>query len=193
LAAAKIGAITAGVNDRLTPGERDAVLAKARPRLVLAAPGFAPSDGDAVEFDPAETSDSLLSSLRADGVPSPLPDDPERPVAIIFTSGTTGTPKGALYANRQLSFITATDVGDTWGGGGRGFTGASFAHLGFMTKLAVNLHRGGLTFVLPRWSPRVALELTARERMTGVGGVPTQLALMLRQPDFDEDDLECVK
>jgi acyl-CoA synthetase (AMP-forming)/AMP-acid ligase II len=36
-----------------------------------------------------------------------LPPDSERPVAIIFTSGTTGLPKGALYCNRQLAFITA--------------------------------------------------------------------------------------
>ena len=50
--------------------------------------------------------------------PPALPDEPERPVAIVFTSGTTGTPKGALYCNRQLAFITATDVGDAWGGGG---------------------------------------------------------------------------
>ena len=42
-------------------------------------------------------------------------DDPDRPVAIIFTSGTTGLPKGALYADRQLEFITATDVGGTLG------------------------------------------------------------------------------
>ena len=47
-------------------------------------------------------------------------DDPDRPVAIIFTSGTTGLPKGALYCNRQLAFITQTDVGDAWGAGGRG-------------------------------------------------------------------------
>jgi acyl-CoA synthetase (AMP-forming)/AMP-acid ligase II len=193
LAAAKLGAITAGVNDRLTAGERDAVLERAGPRLVVAAPGFVPSDHDALEVAPAESLDGLLEPLRVDGAPAPLPDDPDRPVAIIFTSGTTGTPKGALYANRQLSFITRTDVGDTWGGGGRSFTGASFAHLGFMTKLAVNLRRGGLTFVLPRWSARIALELTERERMASVGGVPTQLALMLRRPDFDDYDLECVK
>jgi acyl-CoA synthetase (AMP-forming)/AMP-acid ligase II len=61
-----------------------------------------------------------------------------------------------------------------------------------MTKLAGNLRRGGLTFLMTRWSARAALELVARERMTNVGGVPTQLALMLRQPDFDDYDLESV-
>ena len=94
-------------------------------------------------------------------------------------------PKGALYCNRQLAFITQTDVGDAWDGGGRSFTGTSFAHLGFMTKLPGNLRRGGTTFIMTRWRAADALELLEREQMTPVAGVPTQLALMLRQPDFD--------
>ena len=114
-------------------------------------------------------------------------------MAIVFTSGTTGAPKGALYTNRQLAFITRTDVGDTWGGGTRSFTGTSFAHLGFMTKLPGNLRRGGTSFIMKRWRADAALRLVERERMTTVAGVPTQLALMLARPDFDEFDLESVR
>lgn len=194
LAAAKLGAITAGVNDRLTARERDIVLERAEPHLVLAAPGVAGTSYDAVEVAPATGVDELMASLRVPSeAPAPLPDDPKRPVAIIFTSGTTGAPKGALYSNRQLAFITQTDVGDTWGGGARSFTGTSFAHLGFMTKLAGNLRRGGGNFIMTRWSARGSLELLARERMTTVAGVPAQLALMLREPAFDEYDLDSVQ
>jgi acyl-CoA synthetase (AMP-forming)/AMP-acid ligase II len=194
LAAAKLGAITAGVNDRLTPAERSAVLERAEPRVVLAAPGHAVTGFDGLEIPPAPAAADVLAELRVpDAAPPTLPDDPDRPVAIIFTSGTTGTPKGALYCNRQLAYITHNDVGDTWGTGGRGFTGTSFAHLGFMTKLPGNLRRGGVTFVMTRWSARAALELTAREGMTSLGGVPAQLALMLREPDFDEFDLRSVQ
>ncbi|HEY6317574.1 MAG TPA: class I adenylate-forming enzyme family protein [Acidimicrobiia bacterium] len=194
LAAAKVGAITAGVNDRLTDAERQTVLERAAPRLVLAAPGFVPSGFDAVEVPPAPDAGALHAGLRRAGdAPPTLPDDPDRPVAIVFTSGTTGVPKGALYGNRQLRCITATDVGDTWGGGGRSVTGTSFAHLGFMTKLPGNLRRGGTSFILARWSAPRALQLLAEQRMTSVGGVPTQLALMLRQPDFDAYDLDSVR
>ena len=194
LAAAKVGAITAGVNDRLTAAERATVLERAAPRLVLNAPGFEPRGIDAVEVAPAADAAGLHAELRRPGESPPvLPEDPDRPVAIVFTSGTTGAPKGALYGNRQLACITTTDVGDTWGGGGRSFTGTSFAHLGFMTKLAGNLRRGGTSFILARWSARRALALLQDQRMVSVGGVPAQLALMLREPDFDDYDLNCVR
>src|SRR4029079_19058489 len=117
----------------------------------------------------------------------------DRPVAIIFTSGTTGAPKGALYTNRPLAFITHTDVGDHWGGGTRSLTGTSFAHLGFMTKLPGNLRRGGTNFIMTRWRAADALRLIERERMTTVAGVPAQLALMLRQPNFDDFDLASIR
>lgn len=194
LAAAKLGAITAGVNDRLTAGERAVVVERAEPRLVLAAPGLAPSGAEIVELEPATDPDALHGPLRVAGeAPPSLPEDPERPVAIVFTSGTTGAPKGALYGNRQLAFITATDVGEAWGGGARSFSGTSFAHLGFMTKLPGSLRRGGTSFILRRWSATRALELLATERMTSVAGVPAQLALMLAQPTFDDCDLDSVR
>jgi len=194
LAAAKLGAITAGVNDRLTTRERQIVVERATPHLVLAAPDLGSTDYETVDLPPSSNVDDLAAPLRVTADPPPvLPDDPDRPVAIIFTSGTTGAPKGALYCNRQLEFITATDVGDGWGGGGRSFTGTSFAHLGFMTKLAGNLRRGGVSFIMTRWTAGGALELLSRERMTTVAGVPAQLALMLRQPDFDAFDLESVE
>ncbi|HVJ95923.1 MAG TPA: class I adenylate-forming enzyme family protein, partial [Acidimicrobiia bacterium] len=182
VAAAKLGAITAGVNDRLSQREREAILDVAGPTLVVQ------------DIDPAPDETSVLADLRIPGYqPAPLADDPERPVAIIFTSGTTGLPKGALYCNRQLAFITQTDVGDNWDTGGRSFTGTSFAHLGFITKLPGNLRRGGTTFIMERWRARAALELVAREKMTSLAGVPTQLALMLRDPEFDSFDLSSVQ
>ncbi len=196
LGAAKVGAITTGINDRLSPGERDVVLDRAGPRLVVAAPGAEPTATDAEIVIAESTRDHdapTLGELRSDGAPPALADDPDRPVAIIFTSGTTGAPKGALYTNRQLAFITKTDVGDSWGGGTRSFTGTSFAHLGFMTKLPGNLQRGGTSFIMKRWRAEAALQLVARERMTTMAGVPTQLALMLAHPDFDSFDLDSVQ
>jgi acyl-CoA synthetase (AMP-forming)/AMP-acid ligase II len=196
LANAKIGAITAGVNDRLSPREQSAVLDVARPVLTITTAANAPSDRDMLAIEPASSLDGVLRELRDAGAAREVPahaSTPDDPVAIIFTSGTTGTPKGALYCNRQLTFITQTDVGDSWDSGGRSYNGTSFAHLGFMTKLPGNLRRGGTTFLMTRWRAGDALALIEREKMTSVAGVPTQLALMLRHPDFARFELSSVR
>lgn len=194
LAAAKIGAITAGVNDRLTRAERDGVLGIVAPRLVLSTAELAPSGELDVEvLEPATGEADVARSLRvAHDVVSDLPDDPDRPVAIVFTSGTTGMPKGALFCARQLAFVTQTDVGDAWGVGGRGLVGTSMAHLGFMTKLPGNLRRGGMNVIMRRWRADAALRAVAEHRMTTIAGVPSQIALLLRQPDFAAHDLSSV-
>jgi acyl-CoA synthetase (AMP-forming)/AMP-acid ligase II len=174
--AARLGAVTAGVNPRLTAAEQDKLLGVVGPDLVLRTPAD-------------------VSALEAVGAPPPAPpaDDPERLVAIVFTSGTTGTPKGAMFTNAQLAAITAADVGDAWGGGGPGVSSTSLAHVGFMTKLPGHLRRGGCSYLLERWTADDALRLVSTHRMANFGGVPTQVALMLRHPDFDRYDLSCVR
>ena len=183
-AAAKLGAITAGVNARLTPDERAACIDATGASVVL----------DDANVTAATDDASCLRDLRVSGYEPPaLAPDPERPVAIVFTSGTTGTPKGAVFAGRQLDAITEVDTGWTWGGGGPALAGTTFAHLGPMTKLPGALVRGGTTHVLERWRAADAIELAAREHMPGLGGIPTQIALMLADPTFAKHDLSCVR
>lgn len=76
-----------------------------------------------VIVEPATGPADVLSTLAHPGaVPPPIDDsDPDRLVAVVFTSGTTGTPRGAVFANRELAAVTAADLGDRaeeWGGGG---------------------------------------------------------------------------
>lgn len=74
LALAKVGALTAGVNPRLTDAERSAALEVVGPDLVLAG------------------AEEVAALAVAGEAPPPLPPDPERPVAVVLTSGTTGRP-----------------------------------------------------------------------------------------------------
>jgi acyl-CoA synthetase (AMP-forming)/AMP-acid ligase II len=171
LALAKLGAITAGVNPRMTDDERGLVLDRLQPDVVL----------DSVSF--------------AEGSVPALPPDPDRIVTIVFTSGTSGEPKGAVFTNRQLEAITRIDAGglDVWGTGGPLLGGTQFCHIGFMTKLQWYLRLGCTVLVQTRWRADVALRLIAEHRMRGVGGVAAQIALLLRAPDFDAYDLSCVE
>ncbi len=132
--------------------------------------------------------------LRTSGRAVPaLAADPDRAVAVVFTSGTTGEPKGAVFCDRQLDAIGEADGGRRWGRGGRGLSSTSFAHLGYMTKLPQALRGGGTSFLMDRWSAGEALEMVARHRLTTLGGIPTQVALMLAHDRFESTDISSVR
>jgi acyl-CoA synthetase (AMP-forming)/AMP-acid ligase II len=176
-AAAKVGAITAGVNPRLAPPEQEAVARVAGGALTL-------------------TSADQVEALRRPDAVAPLPDDAERPVALVFTSGTTGEPKGALFRDRQLAAVTRIDVADAWGDPDAAappmLAGTQFAHVGFMTKLPWYLRLGSTTHVLGRWRAADALACIAEHRIPSIGGVAPQIALFLRE-DIEAYDLDCVQ
>ena len=180
-AAAKVGAIAAGVNPRLAPPEQAAVARVADP---------------AVTLDHPARLDELEEAGGGQPPPLPLEDDPDRPVALVFTSGTTGQPKGAVFCEQQLAAVTRIDVADAWGDPTAEPTpmlaGTQFAHVGFVTKLPWYLRLGTTTHVLGRWRAADALDCIAEHRIPSIGGVAPQMALMLRE-DLDRWDLRCVQ
>jgi len=171
LALAKLGAVTAGINTRMSNDERSRVLDRLRPELVV----------ESLDY--------------RDGTIPALPPDPDRIVTVVFTSGTSGEPKGAVFTNRQLEAITRIDAGglDVWGTGGPMLGGTQFCHIGFMTKVQWYLRTGCTLLGQQRWRAADTLRLIDRYRVPGVGGVAAQLALMLRDPDFDRYDFSCVR
>lgn len=173
LALAKLGAVTAGVNPRFAPAEKAAVLDRLGADLVLDAIG---GHGGPL--------------LRRE-----LQSNPDRPIAIVFTSGSTGVPKGAVFCERQLRAIVELDVGslDTWGTGGRMLSSTQFPHVGFMTKLPWYLRLGCTLLLQDRWQAHRTLELMAEHRVSSLGGVAAQIGLLLRVPDFDALDVSCVE
>jgi acyl-CoA synthetase (AMP-forming)/AMP-acid ligase II len=202
VAAAKIGAVTAGVNDKLSPPERRRCLEIAGARLVIASHELAAATeldrlsagGEIIAVDAGVAPAETLGRLRTAGTDvAALTADPDRAVAVVFTSGTTGEPKGAVFCDRQLDAIGEADGGRRWGGGGRGLASTSFAHLGYMTKLPQVLRGGGTSFLMGRWSAGEALAMVAKYGITSLGGIPTQVALMLAHESFEETDISSVR
>jgi acyl-CoA synthetase (AMP-forming)/AMP-acid ligase II len=184
-AAAKLGAVTAGINPRLAPPEQQALVELAEPALVLTA-------GE--DVDDLERAGGALAG-RGRRLPA-LPADPDRPVAIVFTSGTTGLPKGAVFCERQLEAVASADTGGAWAPGGTAgpavLASTQFAHVGFTTKLPWYLRLATRTHILARWRADDALRTIAAERMPSIGGVAPQLALMVRSPEVERHDWDHV-
>jgi acyl-CoA synthetase (AMP-forming)/AMP-acid ligase II len=173
-AAAMIGAITTGLNLRLGRREIESILQQADPALVVADGrlGALPDTGHRLLSRDALCSDTSRSAPSVELNRRDL-------LALIFTSGTTGTPKGAAFdADRLAAGAAASGVMSA--PYDRRLTSTPFAHAGYMFKLWDQLVWGSTLVVPPTpWSAQSMFDLLRDERVTVAGAVPTQWAKLL--------------
>jgi long-chain acyl-CoA synthetase len=141
--------------------------------------------------------------------PATLPEvdlGPEDDATIFYTSGTTGSPKGAVGTHRNIctnlmSLFFVAMQGALRAGGGGGAGGGQNAYLlsvplfhatGCHSVLVSNTAAGGKLVMMHRWDPERALELIERERITIFGGVPAMVWQVLDSPDFSRRDTSSV-
>jgi acyl-CoA synthetase (AMP-forming)/AMP-acid ligase II len=174
-AAAMIGAITAGLNPRLGRQEIESILRQADPVLIIA--------DERLPTLPATRhrvlSRAALSADTSASAPPTVELTRRDPVALIFTSGTTGAPKGAAFDADRLA-AGAAAAGVMSAPYDRRLTSTPFAHAGYMFKLWDQLV-WGTTLVVPSapWSATGMFEVLRNERVTVAGAVPTQWAKLL--------------
>lgn len=186
LAAAKIGAVTAGVGTRRLDllGRLDPALVVTAPRVLPKLPGLdvvtlPVEHGSRRPYDPVK----LTGLRRPESPPPPFPPDPQRAVLIAFTSGSTGPPKGAVFCDQQLEAIRARGAGVRWGTGDARLVPRELGHMSFATRLPVLLQTGRTSHVLPEWTPERALRLMREQRLTVLQGTPDQLSGILAAGD----------
>ena len=188
-AAMRVGAVTSGVNLRLGPLEIDDIVSRTRPRVTVIGDGADPprQAGQIIRRSELE---QLYRGQPTGPDPSLTPSDP---VAVVWTSGTTGRPKGALFDHDNLRAV-ADGVGVLSRPGDRRISPSPFSHVGYMTRAWDEL-ANGITTVIPGtpWSAGDTLRLIEQERVTVAQGVPTQWALMLAHPDFDAVDMSSLR
>ncbi len=148
--------------------------------------------GAKLYFEHLDNSDEWLAPRGAR--PAPVEIRPEWPFNIIYSSGTTGTPKGIV----QSHLMRAQHVER---GGARAAYGTDAVAL-LSTPLYSNttlvaffpaLGFGGTVVLMPKFDARLYLELAQQHRVTHTALVPVQYQRLMALPDFDRYDLSCFR
>jgi acyl-CoA synthetase (AMP-forming)/AMP-acid ligase II len=189
-AATRLGAVASGINLRLGADEARSILQRTQPRVTVVEDGAAAAPG------PVGARLARSEVRRAGRGPAPRTwPDLERgdPVAVVWTSGTTGLPKGAVFDHASLAAVAeGSDVLSE--PGDRRLSPLPFAHVGSMTRVWDEIANGVTTVITPTpWRAGDAVRIMAEERITVAQGVPTQWALVLAHPELDAADLSSLR
>jgi acyl-CoA synthetase (AMP-forming)/AMP-acid ligase II len=188
-AAMRLGAITSGINPRLGPTEVASIIARTRPKVTVSPPDREPPSDCGQVIDASQ----LGELCRRDPIRRRPRIDGSEAVAVVWTSGTTGEPKGAVFGHANLEAV-ARGAGDLSRPGDRRLSPLPFAHVGFMTKPWDELVNVITTIIVPTpWKASDSLRLIEDEGVTVAQGVPTQWSLMLADPRFDGTDVSSVR
>jgi acyl-CoA synthetase (AMP-forming)/AMP-acid ligase II len=185
----RLGAITSGINPRLGAGEVTSILERTDPVLVVqeAAGELAWAGCPALTLAEAAAAWSATPMVA-------LPEiDQDDPVAVVWTSGTTGRPKGALFSHASLAAVAkGTDVLSQ--PGDRRLSPLPFAHVAYMTRAWDEIAHGVTTVITPTpWRADEAIAILEEERITVAQGVPTQWALMQARQEWATADLSALR
>jgi len=193
LACMKLGVVYVPLNNRLADAEVLTLLRRAEPKAVFASSRYAArvaalaASLDGVVLTSALDGEDLLpfGDLLAEGTDAePLVDvDDEDVLALAFTSGTTGLPKGVLQSQRMINALTlqmSVDYEillDEFR-----YTASPTFHIAGQAMIFMHIQRGFPTLILPQFEEGAVLRWMQGGRLTGVFLVPTMITRLLDDP-----------
>ena len=201
-ALAKLGAIHVPVNFRHQAGEVRYALAQSESSVVLVDGGWrelvadvrpdlpalrhvVPLDGDGPDGAAARM------AAASDAEPAPEPALSEHdPHVMLYTSGTTGDPKGALLSHRSYA-LQARQTQGTVGLGEDAIGLCMFPmfHMGGWAMPLGYWANGGTVVILEKAEPEAILRAVERERVTYLYLLPLLWDAVMASPDFERTDL----
>lgn len=192
LGALKTGVVTAGINPRFKEREVRHILESSGARILVTSDALR-EIAEPVRPESLERVVAPEELRQSDAIEHLYSHAPEDPAAIVYTSGTTGLPKGATYTAGALEAIRRIEAEAGIHEGPRVLAAVPLPHMAFMTKIASTIERRSFTVLVERWTARFALEAIELERLTDTGGIPTQLMLMLMDAEFAKFDLSSLR
>ncbi|GCE31762.1 long-chain-fatty-acid--CoA ligase [Dictyobacter alpinus] len=195
-----LGAILVPLNWRLTVHELNMILNDCQPVLLL---HDATHETLVDHLQNTCPTRSLLAFQHFPGEQAQLAQqlrpfstkDGEEPALILYTSGTTGIPKGVVLSQRMLTW-NALNTQISWGLQENDIapTFAPFFHAGGLNVLTTPLFQlGGTIILLPDSAPQTILSAIERLRCTVVFAVPTIFQRMLEHASFGRTDFSSVR
>jgi len=204
----KLGAILAPLNWRLTSRELTYIINDCQPKVLIVGPEFVSVyDGmknaikvehtlalEGAQISGAESYEGLLNQSSA-LEPKRIDVEDEDAYCILYTSGTTGKPKGAILPHRQILWNAINTV-ISWGLSEKDVSPilTPMFHSGGLFVFLVPLFYAGGRIVMTRsFDADASLQLIADEKCTVILGVPTLFQALMNSPQFDAADFSHVR
>lgn len=174
-ACAKVGAIMVPLNWRLSAREIAQIVDDSAPRLLMFAPSLANLLAETTHEADRVDLDEIASRVATGDVSFARQEvDPSAPTLLLYTSGTTGAPKGVLISQHNLSYVART-AREAWD-----FDAASvnlvampLFHIGGIGYGMMALSQGGHTVLLDQLDPASIVATIKRHDVTHAFFVPT--------------------